>query len=57
MAPMTSLWVNVASIPLYYHSMLDTPDKITMDQLQRAYAAHIEILENIDRTPGGIPFL
>jgi hypothetical protein len=51
MAPTTSPWVNVASIPLYYHSTLDTPDKITLDQIQRAYAAHIEILENIDRLP------
>jgi hypothetical protein len=56
MAPTTSPWVNVASIPLYYHSMLDTPDKITIDQIQRAYAAHIEILENIDRTPEGFLF-
>jgi hypothetical protein len=51
MAPTTSPWVNIASIPLYYHSTLDTPDKITLDQIQRAYAAHIEILENIDRLP------
>ncbi len=56
MAPTTSPWVNVASIPLYYHSTLDTPDKITLDQVQRAYAAHIEILENIDRTPEGFLF-
>jgi len=56
MAPTTSPWVNVASIPLYYHSTLDTPDKITIDQIQRAYAAHIEILENIDRTPEGFLF-
>ena len=56
MAPTTSPWVNVASIPLYYHSTLDTPDKITMDQIQRAYNAHIEILENIDRTPEGFLF-
>jgi len=55
-APTTSPWVNVASIPLYYHSTLDTPDKITIDQIQRAYAAHIEILENIDRTPEGFLF-
>ena len=27
-APDTSPWVNVASIPIYYHSMHDTPDKI-----------------------------
>jgi hypothetical protein len=52
----TSPWVNVASIPLYYHSALDTPDKITLDQIRRAYAAHIEILENIDRTPEGFLF-
>lgn len=52
-APTTSPWVNVATIPLYYHSMLDTPDKITLDQVKRAYFAHIEILENIDRTPEG----
>jgi hypothetical protein len=56
MAPITSPWVNVASIPLYYHSMLDTPDKITLDQLERAYAAHIEILENVDHTPEGFLF-
>jgi hypothetical protein len=56
MAPSTSPWVNVASIPLYYHSTLDTPEKITLDQLQRAYAAHIEILENIDRLPEGLLF-
>jgi hypothetical protein len=56
MAPTTSPWVNVASIPLYYHSTLDTPDKITLDQIKRAYAAHIEILENIDRMPEGFLF-
>lgn len=55
-APPTSPWVNVASIPLYYHSTLDTPDKITLDQIQRAYSAHIEILENIDRLPEGLLF-
>jgi hypothetical protein len=52
-APATSPWVNVASIPLYYHSTLDTPDKITLDQARHAFAAHIEILENIDHTPEG----
>jgi hypothetical protein len=56
MAPTTSPWVNVASIPLYYHSTLDTPDKITLDQVERAYAAHIEILENVDKTPEGFLF-
>ena len=56
MAPTTSPWVNVASIPLYYHSTLDTPDKITLNQVQRAYAAHIEILENVDQTPEGFLF-
>jgi hypothetical protein len=56
MAPTTSPWVNVASIPLYYHSTLDTPDKITLDQVGRAYAAHIEILENVDQTPEGFLF-
>jgi hypothetical protein len=55
-APTTCPWVNVASIPIYYHSTLDTPDKITQDQLGRAYAAHIEIMENIDRTPEGFLF-
>lgn len=55
-APTTSPWVNIASIPLYYHSTLDTPDKITLDQLGRAYSAHIEILENVDRTPEGFLF-
>jgi len=56
MAPTTSPWVNVASIPLYYHSMLDTPDKITLDQLARAYSAHIEIIQNVDLTPEGFLF-
>ncbi|MFP4642559.1 MAG: PKD domain-containing protein [Dehalococcoidia bacterium] len=56
MAPTTSPWVNVASIPLYYHSTLDTPDKVTLDQLRWAYEAHIEILENVDRTPTGFLF-
>lgn len=55
-APTTSPWVNVASIPLYYHSIFDTPDKITLDQIKRAYAAHIEILENIERLPEGYLF-
>ncbi|MFC1838041.1 PKD domain-containing protein [Thermodesulfobacteriota bacterium] len=52
-APSTRPWVNVATIPLYYHSILDTPEKVTLDQAKRAYRAHIEILENIDRTPEG----
>ena len=52
-APTTRPWVNVASIPLYYHSILDTPEKVTLDQVKRVYAAHIEILENVDRTPEG----
>ncbi len=55
-APTTSPWVNVASIPLYYHSIFDTPDKITPDQIGRAYAAHTEILNNVDRTPEGFLF-
>jgi hypothetical protein len=53
MAPTTSPWVNFATIPMYYHSILDTPEKITLDQLHRAYLAHIEILENVDATPEG----
>ena len=53
MAPTTSPWVNVATIPIYYHSIHDTPEKVTLDQVERAYAAHIEILENVDRTPEG----
>jgi hypothetical protein len=53
MAPTTSPWVNFATIPIYYHSTLDTPEKITQDQIKRAYAAHIEILENVDATPEG----
>jgi hypothetical protein len=56
MAPTTSPWVNAASIPLYYHSTLDTPDKVTPDQAGRAYAAHVEILENIESTPEGFLF-
>ena len=46
-------WVNSASITRFYHSSLDTPEKITLDQLRRAYAAHIEILEAVDRLPEG----
>ncbi|MEJ2109124.1 MAG: M28 family peptidase [Acidobacteriota bacterium] len=53
MAPTTSPWVNFATIPLYYHSLLDTPEKITEDQIRRAYKAHVEILENVDVTPEG----
>jgi hypothetical protein len=52
-APTDSPWVNSASITRFYHSSLDTPEKITLDQLKRAYAAHIEILEAVDRTPEG----
>jgi hypothetical protein len=52
-APTNSPWVNCASITRFYHSSLDTPEKITLDQLMRAYAAHIEILEAVDRTPEG----
>ena len=55
-APETCPWANVASIPLYYHSIFDTPDKITRDQVSRAYQAHVEILENIDHTPEGFLF-
>jgi hypothetical protein len=54
MAPVTCPWVNAASIPLYYHSIFDTPDKITLDQAQRSFMAHSEILENIDGTPEGL---
>jgi hypothetical protein len=43
MAPETSPWVNAAAIPVYYHSILDTLDKTTLDQIERAYAAHMEI--------------
>jgi hypothetical protein len=52
-APTTSPWVNSASITRFYHSLLDTPEKITLEQMERAYAAHIEILEAVDRTPEG----
>ncbi len=52
-APDTCPWVNAASIPLYYHSLLDTPDKITQDHAARAFLSHTEILENIDNTPEG----
>ncbi|MBN1566525.1 MAG: hypothetical protein JXA73_01665 [Acidobacteria bacterium] len=41
------------SHPIYCYSTLDTPEKITLDQLKRADAAHIEILENVDTTPEG----
>jgi len=53
MAPVTCPWVNAASIPLYYHSIFDTPDKVTLDQAQRSFLAHCEILDNIDGTPEG----
>jgi hypothetical protein len=52
-APTNSPWVNSASITRFYHSSLDTPEKITLDQLKRAYAAHIEILETVDDLPEG----
>jgi hypothetical protein len=53
MAPTHNPWVVSASITRFYHSSLDTPEKITLDQLKRAYAVHIEILEAVDRTPEG----
>ena len=56
MAPDTSPWVSVASIPIYYHSIFDTPDKITIDHIQRAYSANIEIIENISKLPDGFLF-
>lgn len=52
-APTSSPWVNAAAIPRVYHSTQDTPEKITLKQMERAYAAHIEILEAVDRTPEG----
>jgi hypothetical protein len=52
-APTNNPWVVAASITRFYHSSLDTPEKITLDQLERAYAAHVEILEAVDRTPEG----
>ena len=52
-APTNNPWVVAASITRFYHSSLDTPEKITLDQLKRAYAAHIEILEAVDGTPEG----
>ena len=52
-SPTNNPWVNSASITRYYHSSLDTPEKITLDQMERAYAAHIEILEFVDSTPEG----
>jgi hypothetical protein len=52
-SPTNNPWVNSASITRFYHSLLDTPEKITLDQMKRAYAAHIEILEAVDRTPEG----
>jgi len=54
MAPVTCPWVNAASIPLYYHSIFDTPDKVTLDQAHRSFMAHCEILGNIDGTPEGL---
>jgi len=56
MGPETSPWVNAASVPIYYHSIHDTIDKITLEQIDRAYKANIEILHNIDNTPEGFLF-
>jgi hypothetical protein len=39
--------------PWFYHSIFDTPDKITLDQIERTFPVNVEILENIDRTPEG----
>jgi hypothetical protein len=52
-SPTNNPWVNSASITRFYHSMLDTPEKITLDQMKRAYTAHIEILEAVDHLPEG----
>ncbi|MEO0278152.1 MAG: PKD domain-containing protein [candidate division WOR-3 bacterium] len=55
-APPTSPWCSCATIPVYYHSIYDTPDKITPDQAERAYLAHIEILEYLQKMPEGLLF-
>ncbi len=39
--------------PWYYHTIFDTPDKLSLDEIERSFPANIEILENIDRTPEG----
>jgi hypothetical protein len=52
-SPNNNPWVVSASITRFYHSSLDTPEKITLDQLRQAYAAHVEILEAVDQTPEG----
>jgi hypothetical protein len=55
-APAANPWCSCATIPLYYHSIHDTPEKITLDQVERAYSAHKEILEHLQALPEGLLF-
>ena len=44
---------SMITAPWYYHTIYDTPDNLTLDQIERSFPANVEILENIDRTPEG----
>jgi Zn-dependent M28 family amino/carboxypeptidase len=33
--------------PIWYHTLVDTLDKVTPDQLERSYQAHLQILEDL----------
>lgn len=44
------IWLAMA--PIWYHSPLDTPDKLTPGQLERAINVHIEIINYIQSLPG-----
>jgi hypothetical protein len=40
-------------LPYYYHTIDDTPDKITVEQIKRSFPGHVEMVENIDSTAEG----
>jgi hypothetical protein len=39
--------------PIWYHTVHDTPDKVTPDQLRRSFLAHEKILRTMIKTPAG----
>ena len=41
------------NLPYYYHTIDDTPEKLSVKQIETSFPYHVEIVENIDRTPGG----
>lgn len=42
--------------PYFYHTMHDTPDKITVDVISRNFPAQVEVSQMVDSTPEGYIF-